>query len=203
MGEKRRETGNPTGVGISQFAPASLVRPSTTSRLYRLRNSEAVLAMICLGPAVLVLAVVLAYPVLYELGLAFFNKNVLHPDQGVTFAGLNNFVWLFIGNDRFRIAVLHSILLTFGDVSLELILGMIAALMLVNPFKGVSVVRSLAILPWAIPPVVVAFVFRAMLSPEFGLVNQIIRAVLSLVQQQPVQFSYDWLSQPTTAFIAT
>ena len=203
MGEKRREAGHSAGVGISQLATASLVRPSTTSRSYRLRNSEAVLAIICLGPAVLVLAVVLAYPVVYELGLAFFTKSVLHPEQAVTFAGLKNFTWLFIGNDRFRIAVLHSVLLTFGDVSLELILGMIAALMLVNPFKGVSIVRSLAILPWAIPPVVVAFVFRAMLSPEFGLVNQIIRAVLTLAQGQPAHFSYDWLSEPTTAFIAT
>lgn len=172
------------------------------SRFYRLRNSDAVLALICLGPAVLVLAVVLAYPVLYELGLAFFSKNVLHPEQGTRFVGISNFVWLFAANDRFRIAVLHSVLLTAGDVSIELILGMIAALMLVNPFRGVSIVRSLAILPWAIPPVVVAFVFRALLSPEYGLVNQIIRAVLSL-GGQPAQFSYDWLSQPTTAFLAT
>lgn len=186
-----------------RVSTAAASRTSATSRLYRLRNSETVLAIICLGPAVLVLAAVLAYPVLYELGLAFFKKNVLHPEQGTQFVGIGNFVWLFTVNDRFRVAVLHSVLLTVGDVSLELVLGMIAALMLVNPFKGVSIVRSLAILPWAIPPVVVAFVFRALLSPEYGLVNQIIRAVLSLVQSHPAQFSYDWLSQPTSAFVAT
>ena len=161
------------------------------------------MAIVCLGPAILVLAVVLAYPVVYELGLAFFKKNVLHPEQGTDFAGISNFIWLFTVSDRFPVAVLHSALLTVSDVGLELIFGMIAALMLVNPFRGVSIVRSLAILPWAIPPVVVAFVFRALLSPEFGLINQIIRAALSIVQQQPSQFSYDWLSQPTSAFAAT
>jgi ABC-type sugar transport system permease subunit len=42
-----------------------------------------------------------------------------------------------------------------------------------------------------------------MLSPEYGLINQTIGAILSVVEQRPAQFTYDWLSLPTSAFVAT
>src|SRR5690242_14934664 len=91
-----------------------------TPRFYRLRNSEAVLAVVCLGPAVLVLAIILAYPVVYQLGLAFFSKNVLNPNTGAQFVGVRNFIWLFVESPRFKLALFHSVLLTIGDVCIEL-----------------------------------------------------------------------------------
>jgi multiple sugar transport system permease protein len=206
MGEARHPTSDATGLG--RRGPDGEVRAaagpeSGTSRFYRLRNSEAVLAVVCVGPAVLVLAVILAYPVAYELGLSFYRRNLINPDLGTQFVGLQNFIWLFGTSDLFRIAVLHSVMFAVGDVILELSAGLCLAMLLQTSFRGVSILRGLAILPWAIPAVVVAFIFRAILSPEYGLVNQIIRAILSVVTGQPSGFEFDWLSQPASTFVAT
>jgi ABC-type sugar transport system permease subunit len=104
---------------------------------YRLTNSEAVLALLCIGPATLLLLAILAYPVLQSLGLAFYEQNLSKPELGTRFVGLDNCVWL-LDYERFWLALQHSVVLTAATVVLELVIGMAVALMLTEPFRGTA-----------------------------------------------------------------
>ncbi len=175
-------------------------RRTSSSFWYRLTNSEAVLALVCIAPATLLLLFILAYPVLQSLGFAFFRRDLLKPELGTDFVGFENFIWL-ADYDRFWLALQNSVLLTVVTVTLELPLAMIVALMLAEPFRGVGIVRGLFILPWAIPTIVTAFIWRGMLSPQYGLVNQTISELLSFFSGQRQAFQFDWFASSTFAMI--
>ena len=185
------------GPGAARATPASVERSSIW---YRLANSEPLLALVCIAPAVLLLLFILAFPVAQTLFYAFFERNLLKPELGTRFVGLDNFIWL-IDYSRFWTALKNSVILTALTVPAELVVGMIVALMLTEPFRGIGLVRGLFILPWAIPSIVTAFIWRGMFSPRYGLVNQSISAAWSLVSGQPQQFQFDWFGDANFAFI--
>src|SRR4029450_2611162 len=60
------------------------------------------------------------------------------------------------------------------SVGLQLALGLVAALLLNRAFRGLNLVRSLFVLPYLLPSVVVALVFQWLLSPEYGVINQVL-----------------------------
>ena len=86
-------------------------------------------------------------------------------------------------------------------ISLELALGMTIALLLIEPFPGLSIVRGVFILPWAIPNIVVAWLMRMYLQPRFGLFNQIIGWAGNTLGLHEGYFLWDWLGNPATALI--
>ena len=61
---------------------------------------------------------------------------------------------------------------TVGAVSLQLVWGLISALLLNRAFRGLNFVRSLFVLPYLLPSIVVALIFQWLLSQEYGVVNQ-------------------------------
>jgi multiple sugar transport system permease protein len=87
-------------------------------------------------------------------------------------------------------------------VVLEVVVGMALALLLAEPFRGSAIIRSVFILPWAIPTVVVAFLFRMYYSPRFGLLNQSITAVAQSLGLSDQQFTFLWLGEKSTALLA-
>jgi multiple sugar transport system permease protein len=63
---------------------------------------------------------------------------------------------------------------TLGSVVLQLAWGLAAALLLNRAFRGRTLVRSLFVLPYLLPTIVVALVFQWLLSQEYGVVNQVL-----------------------------
>src|SRR5258708_7188232 len=78
---------------------------------------------------------------------------------------------------------------------------MLIALLLLEPFPGLSIVRGVFFLPWAIPNIVVAWLMRMYLQPRFGLTNQIIAAVGNGLGIHHGLFLFDWLGNPTVALV--
>ena len=168
--------------------------------LDRLANSRTFLSIAMLVPAVLVLAFVFAYPVLRTLLMSFQSVNLTRPAEGTPFIGLGNFAWL-IDQDVFWLSLGNTAILTVLVISLELSFGMLIALLLIEPFPGLSLVRGVFILPWAIPNIVVAWLMRMYLQPRFGLVNQMIGAVGNALGIHQGYFLWDWLGNPATALV--
>lgn len=191
----RPSTPSLTGVG-----PAEARRARLSRFWYRVSNSEPLLALACIAPATLLLLFILAYPVAQTLFYAFFTRDLLRPELGTQFVGLENFVWL-LDYSRFWRALQNSVVLTVISVTVELCIAMVVALMLAEPFRGIGLVRGLFILPWAIPTIVTAFIWRGMFSPRYGLINQSISEGLSFVTGQRQQFTFDWFADPTFAMV--
>jgi ABC-type sugar transport system permease subunit len=110
-------------------------------------------------PALATIAVVALIPV----GWTFWESLHLHdlrmPWRGRPFVGLANYVEI-VGDLRFRSALAHTLFFTAVTVGIEMVLGMALALLLNRPMRGRAALRVAALLPWAIPTVVGALVWR-------------------------------------------
>jgi multiple sugar transport system permease protein len=145
-------------------------------------------------PAIAVLLLVFAYPIGRSFWLSLFDQNLgtgLEP----VFAGLNNYDRI-IGDGRFWQSFWVTTRFTVITVVLELILGMGIALVLNQAFRGRNVVRTIAILPWALPTALIALGWTWIFNDQYGIANDILLR-LGLIQE-----GINWLGDPLTATVA-
>ena len=135
------------------------------------------------GPALLLLVVVAYLPITYAIGLSFFKKTAFNP--ALTWTGLQNY-WYIAGEPDLWRSLWRSVVFTAGSVTLQLAWGLVTALLLNRAFAGRTFVRSLFILPYLLPAVVVALVFQWLLNQEYGVVNQIL--IQAGVVTRPINF---------------
>jgi multiple sugar transport system permease protein len=124
-----------------------------------------------LSPALLILIVITAYPIAYVLWLSLHRKLLIFDVS--QFVGLGNYAFL-LGDGRFWNALKNTVYFTALSVSLELILGMSIAILLNRAFKGRGIMRTVILLPWAIPTVVSAKMWAWLYNPDFGLFNYLL-----------------------------
>jgi ABC-type sugar transport system permease subunit len=134
------------------------------------RNNRDGLTMVT--PTVVIVVALVVIPVLWNVVLSFQSLTLLDIRDAGPFqnATLDNFVRVFTGAGFWQAmlnTVVYSVLSTAGSIAL----GLVAALALRRPFRGRGVVRSLMLLPYVAPVVAVAFVWRIMLNPQYGVVN--------------------------------
>ena len=151
------------------------------------------IALLYVGPAVLVMAAACLYPVLSAFQLAGYDWSMGTPWSSARWVGWDNFVSAF-GNPRVWSSLWTTLLFAGVCVSIEMVLGIALALALEHPVRGMSFFRTLFILPMMIAPIAVGLAWRYMFDAQFGLIN----ALLVLVGI-PAQ---TWLADPTLAFIA-
>lgn len=141
-------------------------------------------------PLIVVLAAVVVLPALYNTGLAFLKYDAIRDSW--RFVGLGNFDKL-VGQDGFWNAVGVTLIWVVGNVSLQLVLGMLVALALnaVTSFRALY--SSIVMVPWVSSFVIVAVVFLWLYHPEIGVLNDVLLR-LGLVSE-PV----GWLATPGMA----
>ena len=123
------------------------------------------------APALLFLLVIAYVPILYAVALSFFKKTAFNP--AMTWVGLGNYRFILEEPELWQ-SFWRSVVFTFGAVGLQLVWGLVSALLLNRAFRGSNLVRSLFVLPYLLPSIVVALVFQWLLSQEYGVVNQIL-----------------------------
>ncbi|HWI40782.1 MAG TPA: sugar ABC transporter permease [Verrucomicrobiae bacterium] len=122
-------------------------------------------------PALLLLALVTIYPILYVLWMSLHRKLLIF---GISeFTGLDNYVFL-LHDDRFWNAFRNTAYFTVVSVSLELLLGLAVALFLDREFRFKGFVRAVVLIPWAIPTVVSAKMWDWMYNTDFGIINYLL-----------------------------
>jgi multiple sugar transport system permease protein len=146
-----------------------------------------------IGPAFLVLFIILIYPLGYSFWLSFHEWTLRGFRQGIPWVGLSNYITLFSNPD-----FLSSLRITFTFVitaiTLEFLLGMGLALLLNHDLKGKGVIRSVILLPMMCTNVVIGLTWRLLFNYEFGLVNYYL-STLGLDR-------LEWLSKPAMAMPA-
>lgn len=125
------------------------------------------LAATLLSPTLIVLVLVVVYPIIAALRESLYTSgDRIDADgfivQGSQFVGLDNFTAIFSGEvgDRFWNAFYNTTFFTVTCVVLETVLGVAMAMVMHKAFKGRSVVRAAILVPWAIPTVVSALLWK-------------------------------------------
>jgi multiple sugar transport system permease protein len=108
-----------------------------------------------------------AYPIFQTIALSFTNNSIL---QGTNdFVGLQNYVAMF-EDYGVRGAMFFTIFYVITSTVLDLVFGMAIALLLNASFRGRAFVRTVNLIPWAIPMIVAGYTFRWLLDDQFGLI---------------------------------
>jgi multiple sugar transport system permease protein len=122
------------------------------------KRAEARLGMMLCAPAVIVMLIVTAYPILYAIYLSFFRADLRTPDAN-EFIGFGNYVTV-LSSPIWWNAFWITSLITVVGASLELVFGMMLAIVMHRTIIGRGLVRTSALVPYAIVTVVAAFSWR-------------------------------------------
>jgi ABC-type sugar transport system permease subunit len=123
------------------------------------------LALWLCAPAILTICAVALFPLGFTVWESLHLHDLRMPWLGRPFIGLGNYLEA-LSDTRFWDALAHTTLFTVITVSLELVLGLALALVLHAAFVGRGLVRTLSLLPWAMPTVVVGLIFRFCFEPS-------------------------------------
>jgi multiple sugar transport system permease protein len=118
------------------------------------------------APAALVMLAVTGYPIIYAVWLSLHRSDLRFP-KDTQFIGLGNYIAV-LSSGRWWADFFHTILLTGITVSIELVLGMMLALVMHRAIFGRGLVRTAALIPYGIVTVVAAFSWRLAFSQSEG-----------------------------------
>lgn len=156
---------------MTQLAQSPGIRRAHRSAALRRQT----LPWLMLAPAIVIIGGFILYPAGNAIWLSLTDTNLLNL-SAQQFVGFDNFVALF-QQPSFWESLRNSAQWTFGNVALQLVFGMIGALILNAKFKGRGVIRGIVLLPWATPSVLVALMWLWILDPNLGILNHLLRAV--------------------------
>ena len=139
-------------------------------------------------PAFVVIAGVAFIPLVATFWESLHRHDLRMPWLGRPFIGLGNYAEA-MGDARVWAAIAHTAFFSVVTVAAELTLGLGLALGLNRAHRGRGVIRLAVLLPWAIPTVVAALVWRFMFESESGIANAILEA-MGLIDGSMVWFSH-------------
>ena len=153
-----------------------------------------ILPYVLLSPAVLATMVVVFYPMVQAIITSLYN-NILWKPRAVRFIGLDNYIaiwhdpvfWSSLGRTAIWIGL---------TVPLQLLLGLVTALLLNQNFRWRGLARSLILIPWALPSVVIGLMWSWIYNPQVGLLNDL------MLRLGLLQTAVPWLANPSTSLYA-
>jgi multiple sugar transport system permease protein len=155
-------------------------------------DQEQTLAWLLVGPLVLLLLGLVAYPFGVAVQYALSDRTLAEPGR---FVGLAN-VWNLWDNQIYRQTLWNTIVYTIGATILKLGAGLGLALLLNERLPMKRLIRSAVLLPWIVPTVLSAMAWLWLLTPNFSVLNWI------LVHSGLSQRGLPWLTSPSLAMFS-
>lgn len=160
------------------------------------------IAWILVAPALLLLAQAAGWPLVRTFFFSFTNATLDNP-SGYEMVGLANY-YANNGGDSVGVlvdplwwqAVGNTLWFTAMSVGLELILGMLLALLMNQKFRGQGLVRTAILVPWAIPTIVSAKMWGWMFHDQYGVVNDLLEKIFGY------QAHLAWIAEPSLSMWA-
>lgn len=160
-----------------------------------LRQREQRQAWVLLAPMLPVMLLLTAWPLLRTIWLSFTDAALIGSGETPAWIGLENYLYALSDPD-FRASIWRTLYFTLVSVTVEGIIGVLVALLLNQKFIGRNVLRVLVILPWALPTIVNAMMWRLNFNPDYGSIN-------ALLSQLGIIDGYrSWLGSPEAALNA-
>src|SRR4051812_28978462 len=155
------------------MAQATTSTPLPAQRIRHGELSERALGLFLLAPMAIVLLVVIAYPLVASFILSLYRVNLANPEQGQPFVGFSNYLYAF-HQPAFWYAVQRTVYFTVFSVALELVLGLLFAVLLNEQFRGQLPARVAMVAPWALLTVSNGVLWAWILNPTYGVVNTLL-----------------------------
>lgn len=143
-------------------------------------------------PCILFLVFIVMYPFGYNIVMSLYDISFLTGKQ--SWAGLDNYIQLF-KDPYFHNSVKVTIILVISALTVETLLGLVAALFLASKFKGRALVRMLLIIPLGTIPVINGYLFKLIFFPGASVATYVLM-MLGIVDQEVY-----WLNNPVLANI--
>ncbi len=176
----------------------------------RKEMSQGMVAVLFSAPAVLIIASTILVPFGIAVFLSLHNWNLKRPGRE-RFIGLENYIdWL--GDSDFWEPLQTTFTFAIGAVAVILVISLLVALLLNEDFPGRGALRALLLIPWAIPSVVNALLWKWLLNPQYGLVNAVAYELGIITEYQNVLGSmpsvmiwlviaYSWIHIPLATLL--
>jgi multiple sugar transport system permease protein len=172
---------------------ATLATPVARPLISR-RARELAGGYLYLAPVILVLGGTVLFPILKAMHMSLYHHVLIKPKE-YGFIGLGNYARL-LHDQVFWLSLWNSFVWVFGSVTFQFLGGFAAALLLHQGFRGRAVLRTLTLLPWIIPGVVVALIWEFIYQPNYGLLNDVLIRLGWMTERVA------WLSSPALAMPA-
>ncbi|HEX2913373.1 MAG TPA: sugar ABC transporter permease [Chloroflexia bacterium] len=127
-------------------------------------------------PALIFVLAMMVFPIGYTTWLSFNDWNG-SAKASPKMVGLDNYVALLTNDDRFRMAVLRTFSFSIAAVVVELVLGLLIALLLQGKFFGQNLIKTLMLLPMVATPVAMGMAWLLMYEPTIGFFNSVLRGL--------------------------
>jgi multiple sugar transport system permease protein len=147
---------------------------------------------ILLLPALLVVFSVVFVPVLNAIFMSFQNYDLRRPNE-IGFAGLKNYIAL-TQDTLFWASLIRTIIWVILGVGSQFFFGFVLALLLNNYFPGRGIVRSVSLIPWVTPGVLIALMWRWIYDGNYGVLNDLLLRLGFIENKIPI------LARQSTAF---
>ncbi|YCA41818.1 sugar ABC transporter permease [Bacillus sp. JZ8] len=157
-------------------------------------KSDLKLAVVLLAPSIFLLLLLVAYPMISNIQISFFDQPI-NQRLDATFVDLNNYINILSDVEFFKslgITISYTVLAVGGSTAL----GLVVALFFNRPFKFRKTARSLIILSYVTPSISLVFAWKYMFNNGYGIVNYLGGDVLHLFDQAPL-----WFDNPVSSFI--
>jgi multiple sugar transport system permease protein len=159
---------------------------------YSFAFRQSIFAYALVLPAIVVIVGLVAYPFFFAIYVSFTDRLVGTQGQWV---GFDNFGYLF-RSTAFQSSAWNTVVIVVVAGFLKLLIGLGLALLVSQRLRGRGLIRSILMLPWAMPAFVAFLTWRVMYQPIGGGIN--------LVLEQTGLYTeiIDWLGQRSTAMPA-
>lgn len=168
--------------------------PSASKRATTIESREARLAWALVLPAVGTIALIAVFPLVWTVWESIHLHDLRMPWRGKPVIYAANFVEA-LADARFWEAMAHTAIFTVTSVTLELGLGLVLALALNRGYRGRGLVRSAVLVPWAIPTVIAALLWRFMFDGQAGIANAV------LIKIGLMDEPFVWFAHTTAAWV--
>lgn len=184
-------------------AAASPSAPAAAhGRKRSLQSRRARAAWLLVAPTLVLLAGVAGWPLLRTLLYSFTDARLDTPDE-YELVGFANYLD-FIDGEAYGVladplwwqAIGNTLWFTVISVSLELLFGLLLALLMNQKFRGQGLVRTAILVPWAIPTIVTAKMFSWMFHDQYGTINDL------LMRIGMIDAPLAWIAEPTLSLWA-
>lgn len=182
--------------------------PTKSARRRRtLTQRDARLGLVLMSPTLLIVLAIVVLPLLWSILISFQRLRLIEIGRADIFRPLtlDNFSRV-LSSGALLSSLGTTLVYTIGSVVLSISLGLIAAMAVRHPFPGRTFVRAAFLLPYVAPVVAVTFIWRTMLNPQFGIINEFGQNVLGW--DQPIAFvstqtsNWNGIPIPTALFTA-
>ena len=123
-------------------------------------------------PIFLIMMSLVIYPIIKTFLFSLNKFNLMEPNN-IKFIGLKNYIEIFKSNDFYN-AFFNSLIIIFFVIIIGFICSMMIGLLLNKKSKLSPILTAIAIIPWALPPIVNGIIWRFVFYPGYGLANKIL-----------------------------